>query len=285
MSGEELPQARIRRRRRLAYFAWIVPLVAAAVAGYLVYERYRVMGPVVTIAFRDGAGLRVGQTPVKFRGVQVGVELSPDLQRVLVRARLRVSAAAIAREGATFWIVRPELGVTNISGLGTVLTGPEIQALPGTGEPRMEFSGLDRAPIGLETEGLRVVLRAERPRSLRRGSPVFYRGVQVGLVQEIELARNATSADLRILIWERYAGLVHPGAAFWNVSGASIRANLMKGIEVDMDSLHALWAGGVEFATPGGKTRAKPGTVFFLHDAPRGEWLSWAPQIPIPPQK
>jgi len=36
-----LPEAKIRRRRRLARMAWIVPLVAAIIAGYVVAERWR----------------------------------------------------------------------------------------------------------------------------------------------------------------------------------------------------------------------------------------------------
>ena len=41
--------------------------------------------------------------------------------------------------------------------------------------------------------GLKIILKAERPKSLRPDSPVYYRGVQVGVVQSIELASNATA--------------------------------------------------------------------------------------------
>ena len=64
----------------------------------------------------------------------------------MVQARLRRSAASIARDGSVFWIVRPEVGPASISGLRTVFAGPYIQALPGTGPPKTEFVGLDRPP-------------------------------------------------------------------------------------------------------------------------------------------
>ena len=136
MSGDaDVPRARLRRGSLLGIAVWVVPLVAAIVAGVLVYQRMQEYGPSVTIRFKDGAGLRVGQTAIKYRGVQVGavrsVDLSPDQQYVLVKAQLRRSAAALARDGATFWIVRPEVGLGNITGLGTVITGPEIEVLPG----------------------------------------------------------------------------------------------------------------------------------------------------------
>ena len=112
MTGEELPRAHVRRRR-LFRLSWVIPLVAAIIAGWLVYEHLQRQGPEITVRFDDVTGLRVGQTPVKYRGVQVGVVLdmglSQDRKQALVRIRLHNSASGIAREGARFWIVRPRV--------------------------------------------------------------------------------------------------------------------------------------------------------------------------------
>ena len=288
MTGEELPKARVRRAR-LFRLVWVVPVVTLGIAAWLIFQHLRSIGPEIAITFSDGAGLRAGQTPLKYRGVSIGevsqVELSPDQKHVVVRARLAGSAATIAREGSTFWIVRPQVGWGNVTGLSTVLSGPEIQVLPGKadGEAKREFKGQESAPVGLETSGMKLVLRAERPMSMRATSPVYYRGVEVGVVQNVDLAPNATSADVHILIFQRYAPLVREGSAFWNVSGLSLKGNILKGLEVDFESLRALVTGGVEFATPPNSARAKPGTVFFLHEQPKKEWLAWAPQIKLAP--
>jgi paraquat-inducible protein B len=289
VTGEELPRTRLRRRR-LFNLAWIIPIVAAAVAGWLIWQRMQEHGPEITIRFSDGGGLRVGMTPVKYRGVVVGevsgVRLSQDQRHVLVRVRMQRSAAGIAREGAVFWIVRPQVGFGNVTGLNTVLTGPEIHALPGKADAARlrEFIGLDAAPVGLETAGLKIVLRAERPRSIRANTPVHYRGVEVGMVQKVDLGPNSLSADVHVLIFERYAGLVRQGSAFWDTSGVNVRAGLLKGVEIDIESLRTIATGGIEFATPSEKAaRVKPGSVFFLHDKPKDEWLSWLPRIPVPP--
>ena len=205
MTGEELPKARVRRRR-LFTLAWIIPLIAAAVAGYLVWDRMKERGPEITITFTDGGGLRQGVTPVKYRGVIIGevthVGISEDHKHAVVRARLQRSAASIARDGAIFWIVRPQFGFGNVTGLNTVLTGPEIHVLPGKNDAptRAGFAGLDAAPVGLESVGLKIILRAERPRSIKPNTPVSYRGVEVGLVQKIDLGPNSLSADVHVLI-------------------------------------------------------------------------------------
>ena len=283
---DDLPKARLRRSR-LFRVAWIVPLIAAAVAGWLVYERMRTLGPEITIQFSQGNGLRVGQTPVKYRGVAIGevtgVELTKDHAHVLVSARLRRSAASVANEGAIFWIVRPQLGAGGITGLNTVLSGPEIEVRPGSGEPSRKFVGRDSPP--LDESGLRLVLRAERPMSLRANSPVYYRGIEVGTVQQLELSPNAASADVTVLIQSRYAALVREGSAFWDSSGISVKGSILKGLEVDFESLRALATGGVEFASPPKSPRAKSGTVFFLHAEPKKEWLAWQPKIPLAAEK
>ena len=286
MTGEELPKSRVRRRRPWLQLMWVVPLVAAAVAAWLVYDRVRQFGPEITIQFNDGGGLRQGQTPIKYRGVQVGevtgILISEDREQVLVKARLQRASASLASDGAVFWIVRPQVGWGNVTGLNTVISGPEIQVLAGKGEKQVtEFTGLERAPVAMGASGLKVILKAERPLSLRPNSPVFYRGVEVGVVQDLDLSRDSSAAELHLIIWQRYAGLVRTGSAFWDASGISVKGGLLKGMEIDFESFRALLAGGIEFASPEKSPAAKAGNTFFLYTEPKKEWLAWNPRIPV----
>jgi hypothetical protein len=111
---------------------------------------------------------------------------------------------------------------------------------------------------------------------------VNYRGVEVGMVHKVELAPNSASADIHILIHNRYASLVRAGSAFWNTSGIHASGGILKGIEVELESLRTLYTGAIEFATPSeNAARVKPGTVFFLYDKPKDEWLAWSAKIPL----
>jgi paraquat-inducible protein B len=288
MTGEETPKARVRRRRFFR-LVWMVPVIAVAVAAFLVLHRMQDYGPEIVVAFTEGAGLRVGQTPLRYRGVQVGevtrVALADDQSHALVRIRLVKSAEGIARDGSQFWIVRPRVGFGQITGLSTVLSGPEIQVIPGKKDApvKREFDGMESPPVSAEG-GLKIILRAERPK-MRVDAPVYYRGVEVGSVYKLDLSPNSLSADVHVVIFPRYAALVREGSSFWDVSGVTVRGGIFKGIEVDFESLRSFITGGVEFATPPGTGRAKQGTVFFLHDEPKKEWLAWAPKIAIPREK
>jgi paraquat-inducible protein B len=288
--SQDLPRAVTDRPRWRSHLVWIVPIVAAIVAGYLVFDRVREFGPQITVRFKDGGGIRVGQTPVKYRGVPIGevtkVELSDDLKNVAIGIRLQRSAASIAKQGSTFWIVRPEVGFGSVTGLSTVITGPEIQVVPGSGEATKEFEGLEHAPAALEERGLKIILRGRRLGSISRGSPVYYRGVEVGVVQAADLGSNSAIVDVQVLIRQRYAALVRSGSVFWNVSGVSMSGGLFKGVQLHLESVKSAAAGGIAFATPSAQApRAKEGEVFELNESePKGA-SGWAPRITLPKEQ
>jgi hypothetical protein len=69
---------------------------------------------------------------------------------------------------------------------------------------------------------------------------------------------------------------VRSTSVFWNAGGIS--ANLgLHGLRIHTESLKALLAGGVAFATPPKKLgqAVKAGTVFQLHHEPKDDWLEW----------
>ena len=285
---DALPVARIRGRRRwLVYLVWLVPLVAAGVAAYLVYGHFHEYGPTITIKFQDASGLKPDQSEIRHRGVTIGevsrLRLSEDHAHVLVSVRVRREAAGIAREGSVFWIVRPEVGLETVRGLGTVISGQYIDVLPGSGRPKTEFVGLERPSPTLGRPGLHVSLATPQLSSVRLRAAVYYRGIEVGMVSGTSLTRDGTAAHVHVLIEPRYARLVRMGSQFWNASGVDVTLSLFKGLDINVDSMRSLLFGGIVFATPSAESlQAKDGTVFLLNDKPQKEWLAWTPKIPVP---
>jgi paraquat-inducible protein B len=244
-------------------------------------------GPTITIKFRDASGVKSEQTEIRYRGVPVGqvtkAELTPDQQYVMVSVQLRHTAAGLAREGSLFWIVRPEVGFGTVRGLSTVLTGSYIQSLPGKGPGKKTFVGLESASPTMGQPGLTVTLASTQIGSVRVGSPIFYRGVEVGSVTAIDLSRDATAAQARAFISQRYARLIRIGSRFWTVGGVDVDFGLFRGLQVNVDSLRSLVTGGIAFATPDADgAPAREGTLFLLHDKPQKEWLDWRPKITVP---
>jgi paraquat-inducible protein B len=279
----------IKSRRWTYLLIWIVPGLAAVAASFYYYQYSLKQGPEIIINFKDADGLKESQTRVQHIGVEIGevsqVELSPDHASVRVHVRLQRKQEAFAREGTVFWIVRPEISFGGITGLNTVLSGPYIEATPGDGPPTSEFNGLQRQPSA-QGPGLHIVLHAPRLEHVQPESAVYYRGIQVGTVQSIGLNSDADGVDFHLFIQQRYQGLVRSNSEFWIVNGIDVKAGLLTGVQMKLDSLRTLIAGGVAFNSPDDKIGpvATDGAEFPLYEEPKKDWPTWAPKIPLPPE-
>ncbi|AYC31703.1 MCE family protein [Pseudomonas cavernae] len=247
-------------------------------------------GQAIQIRVDSGDGLRPGM-PIRYKGLDVGkvetVELTDDLQGVILGARITEGGERIARAGSQFWVVKPEIGLIRTANLDTLISGQYLQVQPASkpGAVQTRFTALGQAPSQAEREaGLSLVLSASRLGSVKEGVPVTFREVRVGKVTGFELGAQADQVLIRVLIEPRYAPLVRFGSRFWNASGIGVEAGLFKGVQVRTESLEALVAGGIAFATPEGVQMgapAKPGQTFVLFPEVEDEWLRWAPRISL----
>jgi paraquat-inducible protein B len=283
-SVDELPKARIEKNWK-TYLIWLVPLGAAALAGWFIYSNLVKGGPTLHIFFDNAAGLERGKSQLKYRGAQIGevkdIKLTSDFHQVEITVALDSSAARIAREGSRFWIVKPEVGAQEIRALRTIVSGNYIEVEPGQGAEQTKFHGLPAVPVIGPKDALRVILLSETLGSLKPRSPVFYRGIQVGEAVTCELGHAAQTIETTLEINRRYARLVRMNSKFWNAGGIQVGLNL-SGINLAAQSTEALLSGGVAFATPNISEKESPqGTSFRLYDKPENAWLGWAPAIEL----
>lgn len=281
---------KVSRSPRLP-LVWIVPLLALAVGGWMIFREYRQRGPEIVLEFTAGSGIEPRKTVLEYQGVAVGVvtsvDLKHDLSGVRVTVRLAKNAVALAREGSQFWIVRPEIGLSGIRGLDTLFSGARLTVRPGKGAPATSFVGLDKPPpVENADAGRAFILQADRLGSMNPGAPVFYREVKVGTVETSRLSDDATSVLIRIRINTPYVDLIRTNTRFWNAGGASFRISLL-GAELKSTSLESLFTGGIAFATPDGPRGLAPvadeGATFLLHSEMDKDWLKWRPEIAIRP--
>ena len=284
------PAVSVRKRRRWRLLICLIPLGAAGGAARYVYDRFERSGPLITIKFADASGIRSGDTLVLHRGVEigkvVGVELDPKKNRALVDVRLERRQSSFAAEGAAFWLVGPEVTVAGLSGVNTLFSGPYIDSLPGEGEgkPAAEFVALHERPVETSDE-LHLLLQAPRLQGLHLGAPVSFRGVEVGAVRGIRLARSADVVEIQAVVWKRYRALVRAHSRFWTVSAFDLKGSLLSGVEVKVESLRKLVSGEISFATPDKDMgdAAGDGARFALEDQAPKDSPRWAPRIPIEP--
>jgi paraquat-inducible protein B len=252
--SEKGMQARVRPRRWFAW-VWIVPTIAVGLVVWLAWHSLADRGPMITIAFKAAEGLQAGQTKIQHRDVDVGtvesVELTPDMSRVVVHARMTRRATPYLNEKTRFYIVAPHVGFGGISGLSTIVSGTYIEMYPGKdGDSKRDFVALDEPPIlPPDTRGRSFTLEAPDLGSLTQGSPVSYNGVAVGEVEGYTLAPDGNHVTVTAFIRAPWDDLVHPETRFWNAGGVDLSFGA-QGFRVRANSWQQLLSGGVAFQTP-----------------------------------
>jgi paraquat-inducible protein B len=248
------PEARIRPRRWFAW-VWAVPIASAAMLLWLAWNALAARGPSITVSFKEAQGLQPGQTKILHRSVEVGtvesLELTADMSRVLVHARMKRVVGPYLTDTARFYVVVPRVGIGGISGLSTIVSGTYIEMYPGQrGSSRTEFIGLDEPPaLAPEEPGTTFVLHTAQLGSLSGGATVTYNGVNVGQVQGYSLAPDGQSVTITAFVRAPYDRLVHPESRFWNAGGFDVSVGA-QGVQLRAGSWQELLVGGVSFETP-----------------------------------
>lgn len=279
-----LPSARPYVRSRS--WLWLIPLSAIALVIAIVYQAWMERGTPILLTFSSGHGLKAGDE-VRYLGTVVGrvdkIELGASLKRVHTHVRLNPSAASLARDGSQFWIVRPQLGLSRISGLDTFIGANYIEVLPGADDakPQNRFIGLANEPVvdTFEPGGVQITLQADDASSVVPGSPISYRDIRIGGIYEVELASDGSSVEFGGYVRPDYKHLIRGDAKFWKFDGLKVEVGI-GGVTVDVGPVETLLIPGVAMAIP-----SPPGDVvenghrFLLADEAEENWLSWKPYL------
>ena len=245
----------VRRRDWIPSLIWLIPIIAAlvgiALVGRILWER----GPEVVLTFKTADGLEAGKTAVKYKEVQIGVvehiRLARDRSHVRVLVQLNKDADGFTAEDTRFWVVRPRLDTSGISGLGTLLSGAYIGADAGVSkESSEEFAGLEVPPIiTRDTNGTQYQLRSRDIGSLDIGSPVYFRRVKVGQIASFDLDGDGRGVTLRVFINTPYDKFVGINTRFWHASGIDAQLSA-SGFTLRTQSLTTILLGGIAFQAP-----------------------------------
>jgi len=251
---QSLPEAVVQRKKQIS-IVWLVPVIAILIGGWLAYKGLTEKGPMVTISFESAEGLEAGKTKLKYKDVEVGqvqtIRFNADLSRVLVMAELVKEAEPYLTENTRFWVVRPRVTASGVSGLGTLFSGAYIGMDPvKEGRPARSFEGLEIPPVVTrDMPGRDFILRATALGSLDIGSPVYYRQIQVGQVTGYELDKEAQSLSIKVFINAPHDALVNKNTRFWNASGFDLKLDA-GGLKINTESLVSIMMGGIAFETP-----------------------------------
>ena len=169
-----------------------------------------------------------------------------------------------------FWMVKPKLSLTGVSGLEGLIGGQHIHVLPGKkGKPQRKFVALEEPPVLRAQEpGLHIKLVADELGSIGRETAVYFKKIEVGVVESFELNKKTGKIEARVFIEKEYQHFVRTNSLFWNASGIEISGGL-SGLKIRTESLESILSAGIAFYTPEDEPNAKKaqkGDTFTLYE-------------------
>jgi paraquat-inducible protein B len=244
----------IKKKPRISGI-WILPIIAGLVGIGMMYKEWQDRGQSITIAFENAEGLEIKKTKVKFKSVDIGIlndiEFNEEGDGILAKLVIEREMTKFLRSDSQFWVVRPRIGSSGISGIGTLLSGAYITMEPGKNqELGTNFKGLESPPISSPNdEGLKVSLVSSGGKALRQGNPVMYRGFEVGAVEAVDFDIETRAITYDIFINAPFHHLITTNTFFWNAGGYEF-STTGQGFSVDFASIETIISGGIEFDIP-----------------------------------
>ncbi|WP_413113473.1 MlaD family protein [Thaumasiovibrio sp. DFM-14] len=283
MNNDQHPNTDIRNDRSISPL-WILPLLSLVLAAWLIYGAINDAGTRITIEFKSAQGLTPGRTPIKYKGLDIGmvkkVALAENMNGISVVADIYPNAQHTLRDDTLFWLVKPQATIEGISGLDALVAGNYIALQPGQAANQATlFKALDNAPIDV-TEGLPIRLTTDNLKGITNGSKIYYRRIPVGAVHHHRLSEDNQSVVIDAVIHSPYEDLVKENSHFWNISGISTQIDTA-GIDIKLEGLSALVLGGIAFdSPPNGKGATDSTFVLYPDIQAAGRGVSISIELP-----
>lgn len=271
-SSSQAPAPVVTQGRGMS-LVWVIPIVALVVGAFVAFDAFQNRGVKLVINLPNAEWIEAGKTKIQYLAVEIGivddVVLKQDRSGVELHCTVDKHAKRALVEGTEFWLVHPQVGAAGISGLGTLLSGAYFAMSLGPigAKNKHVFDGLESPPLKSGAPGaLTIRLHSEELNSLGAGSPVYYRKVQVGKVEEFELEKDGGGIALRLYFPPEHASLVREDSRFWSAGGIAVSGSLAD-LDIEIESLESILSGGIAFDSPRGlKTNpAKTDSHFWLH--------------------
>ncbi len=238
----------ISRKRRFSLY-WLVPIIATIVTISLIWSNTFNKGELVRLYIDDASGIEAGKTLVKFKSVTVGtvenVSLSEDFKKTVIYTRIKPDFTQLLNSDSVFWIVKPRINSTNISGLDTILSGSYITLHKGSNEELSnEFTCLDDTPFGFDEQGVIIKLVNASERMINPGTAINYDGFKIGVVvkSDYDMSKHQTVYTATIL--KDFSSLVSNQSVFWLDSGLDMNLGA-NGLQFSIPSIDNIISGSI----------------------------------------
>lgn len=259
MNNETNIQKAIKIKKRTTFIVWLIPLIALLIASFLVVENLHFSGGKIVITFDNAAGIIKERTKLLYKGVTLGhvesIEINEnDLKKVDVTVQVYGKAIdAVAKEGVEFWLVQPKVSLTEITGLGTLVSGNYIEPIAHNTtleelelrEDKFKFNAIENVSFSATASGIGINLNSKE-NSITSQTPILYKKFIIGSVYKKTLTKK--NIVYKAKIYEKYRYLLKENSKFYINDNVGISANI-SGLKIKVPPFSQIITGGITMSS------------------------------------
>jgi paraquat-inducible protein B len=229
---------------------------------YHLYDNKNIAQQRVKLTLKVPSGQRIpNKTRLMHRGSEVGSihQVMDDGKTSTLYIGLLPEYKYILVPSTQFWLVKAEISLSGLADTDALLGGSYI-TFDASGADKLDnkdraiqtlFSLASHSPEKhASSSGLQLKLITEHATAASIGSPISYRGITVGQVDNVTLNADKDQIDFHITVNEEYRHLISAKTRFYNASGINISGGLNQFI-VKTESIGAIIRGGISFVNLG----------------------------------
>jgi len=227
---------------------------------YFLYANDNLAKQRVMLTLKVPSGQRIADnTRIMHRGAEVGSihQISDNGINSTLSVGLLPEYQYILTPSTQFWLVEAQISLSGLADTEALIGGSYITfdasssaKTIGNRQQQTTFSLASKSPEKhASAQGLQLKLVAKHANAASVGSPISYRGITVGQVDNMSLNTEEDHIDIHLTVEEQYQHLISAKTRFYNAGGINISGRLNKFV-VKTESLDAVLRGGISFYTP-----------------------------------
>ena len=204
-----------------------------------------------------------------YRNIEIGTVKNISLDKsIKVDLQIKDKYKYLFGKDAKIYLQGAKISLEKIENLSSTVLGDNLYLISDKNngfKSRYDLDSVNPDETYYE-KGLRVQLKAKESKNITIGSPIYYKGFEVGEIYDADLTKNGEAIIFDLFIKEKYANILKTQSKFYKATTIDMDIGLF-GAKIKFGSAKSMLQGGIVFVndttikTP---KKAKEGTIYPL---------------------
>ncbi len=222
----------------------------------------------ITLTVKDNHNIKI-TSRVYYKNISIAhvkkITLEDD---ILIQIEGEKKYQYLFGENSKIYLEGTKISLEGIENLSSTILGDNLYLIADKNNSFKSTFTLDS--INPDTthykEGLRIQLKAKESKNITVGSPIYYKGFEVGEIYDADLINDGEAIVFNLFIKDKYRNIVKRNSEFYKATILDMDVGLF-GAKIKMGSAKSILKGGIVFKNPPSKQKissATSGTIFNL---------------------